>query len=65
MMVGIKAKTFLIVSTGIVVCMLINVQTKDSKFDSDHWHQYLTFTVLSHKCWFSAAAGVLINQNAY
>jgi hypothetical protein len=64
-MVGIKERIFLTVSTGIVVCMLISIQTKGSKFDSNYWHQYLTFTEQPFKCWFSAAAGAVLNQNAY
>jgi len=64
-MVGIQARTFLAASTGIVVCMLISIQTKGSKFDPSHWHQYLTFNAWPFKCQFSAAAAALINQNAY
>jgi len=64
-MIRIKARTFLTASTGIVGCMLISIQTKGSKFDPSHWPQYLTFNVWPSKCQFSAAAGALINQNAY
>jgi len=45
--------------------MLTSIQTKGSKFDSNQWYQYLTFTTQPFKCWFSAAAGALFNQNAY
>jgi hypothetical protein len=55
-MVGIKDRTFSTVTTGRVVCIFISIQTKGSKFDSNHWHQYLTFTAQPFKCWFSAAA---------
>jgi len=64
-MVRIKARTYLTVSTGIVVCMLISIQTEVSNFDRSRWSQYLTFNVWPCKCQFSAAAGALIKQNAY